>query len=38
MNNDLPTVFVFTKNGIPAFYVSKEDVAWQTTTSNNVMV
>ncbi len=30
MNRDLPTVFVFTKNEIPAFDVLKEGVAWRT--------
>ncbi|WP_272151789.1 hypothetical protein [Tenacibaculum aiptasiae] len=30
MNNDLPTVFVFTKNEVPTFDVLKEGVAWRT--------
>jgi len=30
MNNDLPTVFVFTKNEIPTFDALKDGVAWRT--------
>lgn len=30
VNNDLPTIFVFTKNMIPTFDVLKEGVAWKT--------